>query len=383
MANEFRSGLRSGHQYRDRHPLQVVSAWAHAVAEGDTTDAMGLYATDARVHLGDRTLVTHRQIQGRLESMPMFASGRHPAVRGIGDAVIARWDGTGPPGDGLEVRCRVADGRITEQWMAEPATEPGVSTLEPASDALPVTATTRGDVGAEAVDYALQRLSQVTAHVHEPILAVSIVLSMAPDPARDRPALAQARLDVNGSLLGAHVAAHDMHEAVDLLVRRLADRLEHRAEKSGTLRRHSQSRSSPGEWRHADRPAVRPAFFDRPAEDRQLIRHKVFYAGEQTVDEAVFDMEQMDYEFYLFRDLDTGSDSLVERHPSGEYRLHQIGVADNPAGSAAVPELTVRAATDRLSATGDRFVFFADRPTGRGCVVYRRYDGHYGLITLE
>jgi hypothetical protein len=27
------------------------------------------------------------------------------------------------------------------------------------------------------------------------------------------------------------------------------------------------------------------------------------------------------------------------------------------------------------------FVFFLDEQTGDGSVVYRRYDGHYGLIT--
>jgi hypothetical protein len=37
----------------------------------------------------------------------------------------------------------------------------------------------------------------------------------------------------------------------------------------------------------------------------------------------------------------------------------------------------------RLDATGAPFVFLADADTGRGNVVYRRYDGHYGLITPE
>ncbi|MBO1414556.1 sigma 54 modulation/S30EA ribosomal C-terminal domain-containing protein, partial [Streptomyces sp. FH025] len=27
------------------------------------------------------------------------------------------------------------------------------------------------------------------------------------------------------------------------------------------------------------------------------------------------------------------------------------------------------------------FVFYTDTSTGRGNVLYRRYDGHYGLIT--
>ena len=38
-------------------------------------------------------------------------------------------------------------------------------------------------------------------------------------------------------------------------------------------------------------------------------------------------------------------------------------------------------AIERLNADGERFVFFANQATGRGNVLYHRYDGHYGLIT--
>jgi hypothetical protein len=43
--------------------------------------------------------------------------------------------------------------------------------------------------------------------------------------------------------------------------------------------------------------------------------------------------------------------------------------------------LTVQEATERLDAGGEPFVFFANAVSGRGNVVYRRYDGHDGLIT--
>jgi hypothetical protein len=41
----------------------------------------------------------------------------------------------------------------------------------------------------------------------------------------------------------------------------------------------------------------------------------------------------------------------------------------------------VQQATQRLDDGGEPFVFFANAMTGRGNVVYRRYDGNYGLIT--
>ena len=37
-------------------------------------------------------------------------------------------------------------------------------------------------------------------------------------------------------------------------------------------------------------------------------------------------------------------------------------------------------ATGLLDLGAEPFVFFIDYRTGRGNVVYRRYDGHYGLV---
>jgi hypothetical protein len=374
------------------HPLQVVSAWGHAVAVGDLDDALALYTPDALVHLDGVALGSHRHIRGRLESLPVFASGRFPAVRGVDNLVLARWDAFTAQEEALEVRSHVRHGLITEQWIGGPGPEVTTSALESAPRPVTVATATHGNVSADAVDYALRQLRQVTERVSEPILSASVKLSVAPDPARTRPALAQASLNLNGSFVGAHVAAHEMHEAVDLLARRLADQLDHREQRVEALRRQSPGQARPGEWHHADLPAIRPEYFDRPVEERRLVRHKAFYAGEQTAEEAIFDMDQLDYDFYLFRDLDSGDDSLVERLPCGIFRLQHVHPTDREATYSVykverddrpAPTLTVEEAIEQLSASGGRFVFFAGSQSRQGCVVYRRYDGHYGLITLE
>jgi hypothetical protein len=42
--------------------------------------------------------------------------------------------------------------------------------------------------------------------------------------------------------------------------------------------------------------------------------------------------------------------------------------------------IDLQTAVSEMNAVGHRFLFFEDAETGRGSVVYRRYDGHYGLI---
>jgi acyl dehydratase len=43
--------------------------------------------------------------------------------------------------------------------------------------------------------------------------------------------------------------------------------------------------------------------------------------------------------------------------------------------------MTEEQAVAHLDLAGDPFVFHLDPATGRGRVLYRRYDGNYGLIT--
>jgi ribosome-associated translation inhibitor RaiA len=271
--------------------------------------------------------------------------------------------------------------------MPEAVTVP----VERAEAPLALTIVARGDVAKAAITYAGERLGALIEHVGEPVLFARIKLTHAPDPARELPAIAEVSLDVNGELVRAHVAAHEMHEAIDLLKARLRDKLEHRSEHRQALRRRAAT-SPPGEWRHGDPPTHRPGYFVRPADERELVRHKTYAVDELTPDEAAFDMEQRDFDFYLFRDLASGEDAILERGAEGSYvmtRLRSSGVDAGPTAIALTvaerpaPELTVDQAVERMGVDGRPHVFFADAATGRGTVIYRRYDGHYGLITPE
>lgn len=96
---------------------------------------------------------------------------------------------------------------------------------------LDLAVTTRGDVGRDEVDYATARIGAALRRVEAPLLFARLVVELAPDPARARPALLQVSVDVNGEVVRAHVEGHDVREAADLLEGRLRAKLEHRAER--------------------------------------------------------------------------------------------------------------------------------------------------------
>lgn len=109
-----------------------------------------------------------------------------------------------------------------------------------------------------------------------------------------------------------------------------------------------------------------------------------------TVDDAVAEMELLDYDFHLFTEIGSGTVGLLYRTDGG-YRLALVAPSvvdhlapfEQPVTVSPHPLACLKEqhAPQRLRLLGLPFLFFIDAEAGRACVLYRRYDGHYGLIT--
>ena len=113
--------------------------------------------------------------------------------------------------------------------------------------------------------------------------------------------------------------------------------------------------------------------------------------------EAVAVMDAMDYDVHLFTDAETGEDAVVYRAgPSGlrlarQRRMYPPGWSWSPSAcsppvplivnSRPTPTLSEAAAVARAWQHHLRFLFFTDPASGRGQLLYPRYDGNLGLIT--
>lgn len=260
---------------------------------------------------------------------------------------------------------------------------------------------TRGELPRGVAERARTKVFALLDGVRRPVLFARIRLMHVNNPASERPYLAQVNADLSGRMVRAHLAAASADEAVDLVcdrvkaqLARLSDLSARNCGRSATPRDHGEV--SEHEWRHGSVPTQRPDWFPRPVEEREVVRHKSFALPRETPDEAAFEMDLMDYDFHLFTDLETGEDCLVHRSAASGasggqgFRLAQVSphpevgamsVAPMTVSSQPAPVMDLPSARRRLEALGDRFVFFADDRTGRGNVLYHRYDGHYGLIT--
>jgi ribosome-associated translation inhibitor RaiA len=255
------------------------------------------------------------------------------------------------------------------------------------TETAPVRVEIHGRVPDGSRELAAAKVGSLLQLAAEPVLAARAMLAVAADPAVARPALAQVTVDVNGRIVRAQAAEQTMRAAIEQMAARLRVRLARAARNWAALRGTVPARE-PGEWRHQSIPARRPAYFPRPSEERDVVRHASYAGGRETPEEAAAELNLLDYDFHLFTERSTGQDSVIYR-TTGGYRLAmahpkpgRLGpVPDSMTVSKLpAPRLTVEEAAKRLEAMGRPFMFFIDTYTGRGSLIYHRYDGHYGLI---
>ncbi|HEX5532692.1 MAG TPA: HPF/RaiA family ribosome-associated protein [Actinomycetales bacterium] len=220
-------------------------------------------------------------------------------------------------------------------------------------------------------DYAQKKIAHTVRVSGRPVHSASAVVRKTAEADVQRRFRVEATVVVAGTRIRAEAfgaAAHEATDAVvDLLRRRittLIDKWDQRSRWLGLER--------PGQWRHG-MLGERRHYAPLPVEEREMVRRKTFAIKPTTADEAAFDMEALGHDFLLFVDEETGRDALVYVRQDGGYGV--LGTGDE-----APPVLDEAQARERLDVGGERFVFHIDKATGRGSVMYRRYDGNYGVI---
>ncbi|MGK4580196.1 sigma 54 modulation/S30EA ribosomal C-terminal domain-containing protein [Kitasatospora sp. HPMI-4] len=186
-------------------------------------------------------------------------------------------------------------------------------------------------------------------------------------------ALAQVNAEVDGRRIRVQEAAAGLAEAFEALAEQLRRRI---SAVTGTWRPHP--------WPQPARPSAPVP----PEGVRRITRVKSPALVWCSPDAAVRTLDAMDYDIHLFTDPATETDAVVYRIGPTGYRLART-IAAAPPHRSSVPltlspqsarRLTDHQAVDRLEAADLPFLFYAHPDTGRGRVLYRRHDGHLGLI---
>ena len=249
---------------------------------------------------------------------------------------------------------------------------------------------TRGGIEPDVIDRAVERLGRVGVHCRETITHVELRVTDDAAHPEQRHAKAEATLVVKHGPVRAHAQAETVAEAVDQLIdrlRRRVDRHESKLHRIGTKKHDGVAAA--GSWRHGD--VVTAPRHAPPVQSQkpEIVRRKTFASAPMTVEEALFDMDILDHNFYLFQELDTRQICLLSSGPDGTFRLAVDGndQPELPAGptvsDADGPIVLDVSGAERLLATSEApFIFCRTSPTSRPSVLYRRFDGNLGMIML-
>jgi len=224
-----------------------------------------------------------------------------------------------------------------------------------------------GSFTADERERALQVIARALAEVRHPVEDPRVRITRHRGPAPF--VVVQANVTVAERLVRAQASAPTVAEAAG----RAAARLSHRLSLLGRyLNATGTGHPVFAGTRRAHLPAnPRPWL---PMTGRGLLRSKLVPLAVQPPDAAALSMTLRDYDFHIFVD-DTGGECVVHRDRSGGYGL--LRLPGNVRQAIPLAEAVERLNTSlRL-----RYLFFADPGSGRGRVLYRRYDGHLGLIT--
>jgi putative sigma-54 modulation protein len=164
-------------------------------------------------------------------------------------------------------------------------------------------------------DYVEKKLSRLDRYQNGELMA-KVVLSLAGSPHVEKRAKAEIQLDLPGGLMRVEEEDQDLYAAIDRMVDRLEVQLKRYRERRFVGRRHSYQGPPPPEVR--DMEALR-----KPEEEEgpRIVRVKRFEMKPMDPEEAVFQMEALGHDFFVFRNAKTDEINVVYRRKDGNYGL--------------------------------------------------------------
>ena len=248
--------------------------------------------------------------------------------------------------------------------------------------------TRRGQVPSLLDEDVQRQIGPLDRLVKAPILDAHVVLTQEENPRIERPARAEAEINVNGHVIRGRVAEVEMRHAVDQLAEHLRGQIRRFVDSRITAHRRA-AHPPAGEWRHRQWSPPRPGYLPRPAEERELARRKTFSLDAMSPTQAAELMQDLDHDFLLFQDAGTKADAVAYVREDGRLGVIEPAGTELPdaPGEAVRYEqsrlsepITLDAAVAEMNELSHHFLYFVNAESGRGNVIYMRYDGHYGLI---
>jgi ribosome-associated translation inhibitor RaiA len=226
----------------------------------------------------------------------------------------------------------------------------------------------------DAAEEAARAFARIERYTSAPVDHTTLTLRHGPGRSK-RPYVADAHVGVGPQVLAAHAAGETPERAAREAANRLVRQL---------MRTKDRSQPPPA----FDRD-LRPERDTRPPEEREIVARRTYPQVPLTTVEAVTELVDADFEFWIFVHALTLEDVVVHRrddgligllHPRGSRLAHEKEDGVVPEPSRYPAPITLVAAREEMDLLNHRFLYFIDADDRRGRVLYLRHDGNYGLV---
>ena len=188
-------------------------------------------------------------------------------------------------------------------------------------------------------EHVSEKLTRLEKHDHQ-IIRVQVEVEFEKNPRQhDRATKVELTAFSKGPVIRAEAAAEDKMGALDLAL----DKMQSQMRRAADRRRVHRGRHAPVSVGQALADAVEPA--DASEDEEQVIQRKVgpitvtgdgplvvreksHHASPMTLDQALYEMELVGHDFYLFVDKESERPSVVYRRRGYDYGVISLDVED-------------------------------------------------------
>jgi putative sigma-54 modulation protein len=169
-------------------------------------------------------------------------------------------------------------------------------------------------------EYVHQKIEKAVNHFQTLTTEVDVHLSVARNPRINPKQTAEVTIYANGAVVRAEESSENLYASIDLV----ADKIHRQLRKFKEKRQDKIQASVKTAEALSDQPVVSDLLTDRaPQLPSSVVRTKYFAMPPMTVQEALEQLELVDHDFYMFRNVETGEINVIYERNHGGYGLLQ------------------------------------------------------------
>lgn len=170
-------------------------------------------------------------------------------------------------------------------------------------------------------EYVNQKIEKAVNHFQNITMEVDVHLSVARNPRITSKQIAEVTIYANGAVIRAQEGSEDLYASIDLV----ADKIQRKLRKYKEKQQHKKTHDLPKTGVVVEEvPVVDDLIGDRTPElPEEVLRMKYFAMPPMAIEEALEQLQLVDHDFYMFRNIKSGEINVIYERNHGGYGVIQ------------------------------------------------------------